>query len=370
MTLVLSMNPFLDPEGDPPLSTYQPIWESERCTKTCLSNPAPPCSSEEQFTQVSRIAYFKRKFVDDDDEPPFSFRTYCQTVAPVLEERAHVLRLSLEKMRFIDDPEAFLRRSVLVNNLLRRLRAEILLQSTDWCFPPNPAFTTGPCVPAPSTNPAHQALHGAVPTRICLAPQAGPPFRKRFRMVRGGQGELRGPDCAQTCCCIYAAAAAAGHYLHLPFSMYDAALSTCPSTPHSSSFFQLASHSKLGLSVAVEEHDDEDEDVEEEEENEEEEDREEEEEEEEDDRREAGPSIKDKSSQKSRTRTLLGHAHTRTEEDSCMTDRVEEEEEGEQEEEEEEEEEEGQVVRPCQWDSAATERIHKVSFWHRRAHRQ
>lgn len=50
MTLVLSMNPFLDPEGDPPLSTYQPIWESERCTKTCLSNPAPPCSSEEQFT--------------------------------------------------------------------------------------------------------------------------------------------------------------------------------------------------------------------------------------------------------------------------------------------------------------------------------
>lgn len=388
MTLVLSMNPFLDPEGDPPLSTYQPLWESERCTKNCLSNPAPPCSSEEQFTQeppcrrvpdhvsVSRIAYFKRKFVDDDDEPPFSFRTYCQTVAPVLEERAHVLRLSLEKMRFIDDPEAFLRRSVLVNNLLRRLRAEILLQSTDWCFPPNAAFTTGPCVPSPSASPAHQALHGSVPTRICLAPQAGPPFRKRFRMVRGAQGDLR-PDCAQTCCCIYAAAAAAGHYLHLPFSMYDAALSTCPSTPHSSSFFQLASHSKLGLTVAIEEHDDEDEDAEEEEEeNEEEEEREEEEEEEEDDeRRQAGPSqpevAKDKSRQKSRsrTRTLPGHAHTRTEEDSCMTDRVEEEEEGEQEEEEEEEEE--QVVRPCQWDSADTEREpHKVSFWHRRAHRQ
>ncbi|KAI3367904.1 hypothetical protein L3Q82_026732 [Scortum barcoo] len=34
--------------------------------------------------------------------------------------------------------------------------------------------------------------------------------------------------------------------------------------------------------------------------------------------------VKDKSRQKSRTRTrtLLGHAHTRTEEDSCMTDRV------------------------------------------------
>ncbi|XP_047466847.1 SERTA domain-containing protein 4 [Mugil cephalus] len=388
MTLVLSMNPFLDPEGDPPLSTYQPIWESERCTKTCLSNPAPPCTSEEQFTQeapcrrvpdhvsVSRIAYFKRKFVEEDEEAPFSFRTYCQTVAPVLEERAHVLRLSLEKMRFIDDPEAFLRRSVLVNNLLRRLRAEILLQSTDWCFPPNAGFAAGPCVLPPSTNPAHQTLHRAVPTRLCLAPQAGPPFRKRLRMVRGGQGDLR-PDCAQTCCCIYAAAAAAGHYLHLPFSMYDATLSTCPSTPHSSPFFQLASHSKLGLTVPVHDHDDEDEDAEEEEEEIEEEEREEEEEEEEeeddDERRQAGPSTdadKNKSSPKSRTRPLLGHPHARTE-DSSMTDGVEEEEEGEQEEEEEDEEDEEQVVRPCQWDTTATEReLHKFSFWHRRAHRQ
>lgn len=125
--------------------------------------------------------------------------------------------------------------------------------------------------------------------------------------------------------------------------------------------------------MAIDEHDDEDEDVEDEEENEEEEEREEEEEDD-DERRQAGPSlsvVKDKLSQKSRTRTLLGHAHTRTEEDSCMTDRLEEEEGGEQEEEEGEEEEEEQVVRPCQWDTPATERdVHKVNFWHRRAHRQ
>lgn len=50
MTLVLSMNPFLDPEGDPPLSTCKPMWESERCTKACLSPPASPCSSEGHFT--------------------------------------------------------------------------------------------------------------------------------------------------------------------------------------------------------------------------------------------------------------------------------------------------------------------------------
>lgn len=378
MTLVLSMKPFLDPEGDPPLSTYQPIWESQRCTKTCLSNSALPCSSEEQLTRephcrrvpdhlsMSRIAYFKRKFIEDEDEAPLRFRTYCQTVAPVLEERAHVLRLSVEKMRFIDDPEAFLRRSVLVNNLLRRLRAEILLQSTDWCFPPNPAFAAGPCVLPPSSNPAHQALHGALPTRICLPPQAGPPLRKRFRIMRGGPGDLR-PDCAQTCCCIYAAAAAAGHYLHLPF-MYDAALSACPATPHSS-FFQLANQSKLGFTINVEEQDEEDEEVEEEEENEEDEEREDEgEEEEEDERPQAGSSLdlKEKSSPKGRTRAVQGqrHAHTRTEEDSCMTERIEEE--------EEEGEEEEEAVSPCQWDGDVSEReLHKANgFWHRRAHRQ
>lgn len=116
--------------------------------------------------------------------------------------------------------------------------------------------------------------------------------------------------------------------------------------------------------------DDEDEDVEEEEENEYEEEREDEDEEEDDDRRQAGPSIdvvKDKSRQKIRTGVLLGHANTRTEEESCMTDRVEDEDEGEQEEEEEDEEED-QVVRPCQWDSETE--LHKVSFWHRKAHRQ
>lgn len=371
----MSMNPFLDPEGDPPLSTYKPIWESQRCTKTCLSNPALPCSSEEQLTRephcrrvpdhvsVSRIAYFKRKFIEDDDEAPFRFRTYCQTVAPVLEERAHVLRLSVEKMRFIDDPEAFLRRSVLVNNLLRRLRAEILLQSSDWCFPPNPAFAPGPCVLPPTSNPPHPALHGALPTRICLPPQAGPPLRKRFRMMRGAQG-----DCAQTCCCIYAAAAA-GHYLHLPFSMYDAALSACPTTPHSSSFFQLAHQSKLGFTIDVEDHDEEDEDVEDEEENEEDEEREEDAEEDGggDDRQQAGTSLDlvKHSSPKRWTRTMLGQKHgpTRTEEDSNMPERIEEE--------DEDGEEEEESVGPSQWDNEISERqLHTGGFWHRRAHRQ
>ncbi|XP_053701396.1 SERTA domain-containing protein 4 [Synchiropus splendidus] len=255
MTLVLSMNPFLEPEVDPPLSS----WESERWTKSRPSSPAATCTSVGSLTpdatcrrlpdQRSKIAYFKRKLVDCE-EVPLTFRTYCQMVTPVLEERAHILRLSLEKMRFIDDPEAFLRRSVLVNNLLGRLRAEILLQSSDCCFSPNSASPTAPCIMPPTAAPAHPALR-ALPPRICLAPQGGPPFRKRFRMVRVGQGDLQS-ERAQTCCCFYAAAAAAGHDLHLPLSAYDAPLSTCPSTP-SSSLLQLNTHSKLGL--AVEDHD-------------------------------------------------------------------------------------------------------------------
>lgn len=41
----------------------------------------PPYRRVPDHVSVSRIAYFKRKFVDDDEEPSFSFRTYCQTVS-------------------------------------------------------------------------------------------------------------------------------------------------------------------------------------------------------------------------------------------------------------------------------------------------
>lgn len=40
------------------------------------------------------------------------------------QERSCILKLSLEKLRFLDDPEAYLRRSVLINNLLRKIHHE------------------------------------------------------------------------------------------------------------------------------------------------------------------------------------------------------------------------------------------------------
>ncbi|XP_061699339.1 SERTA domain-containing protein 4 isoform X2 [Syngnathoides biaculeatus] len=357
MTLVLSMNAFLESEGETPIPTYQPIWKTERYSKTCLSNTTSPGHTEHRLKQepfrrlpdhvsMSRTAYFKRKFVDDD-EASFNLRTYCQTVAPILEEQAHVLRLSLEKMRFIDDPEAFLRRSVLVNNLLRRIRADILLQSTEWCLSPNPVFTT---VLPPSSNPRQQTHNRSVPTRICSEPQARPPYRKRFRMVRPGQGDLHN-DCAQTCCCIYAAAAATGRYLHLPLSMYDPEFSA----PHSSSFFQMGSHHKLGLTI-IDGHDDEDPEEEDEIE-------EENEEEEIGETRLPGPStdlVKDTSRQKSSMKTTRCHADTRTETEITGSFEVQE---------EDNLEEEAHSIRPCHWDSDA-EGLVKVHCWQRKGQRQ
>ena len=41
------------------------------------------------------------------------------------EERKRVLKLSVKKLRSIEDPEAFLSRSVLINNTLKRLQSEV-----------------------------------------------------------------------------------------------------------------------------------------------------------------------------------------------------------------------------------------------------
>lgn len=40
------------------------------------------------------------------------------------EDRTCILRLSLEKLRILEDPEIYLRRAVLINNLLRKIHIE------------------------------------------------------------------------------------------------------------------------------------------------------------------------------------------------------------------------------------------------------
>lgn len=108
----------------------------------------------------------------------------------MLEEHTHVLHVSLDKMRFIDDPEAFLRRSVLINNLLRRLRAEILLQGA-WPF-----------------------MAGSAPVSL-MAPVSAHHDRshKRLRLLH----EEEEDECASACCCFYEA----NRYMQLPVCVYE-----------------------------------------------------------------------------------------------------------------------------------------------------
>lgn len=48
------------------------------------------------------------------------------------EDRTCILKLSLEKLRFLEDPEIYLRRSVLINNLLRKIHLEADKENYDY----------------------------------------------------------------------------------------------------------------------------------------------------------------------------------------------------------------------------------------------
>ena len=60
------------------------------------------------------------------------------------EERKRVLKVSVRKLKDIDDPEVFLRRSVLVNNTMKRLQTEIRAEkaarraNSGRCYSPSP----------------------------------------------------------------------------------------------------------------------------------------------------------------------------------------------------------------------------------------
>ncbi|XP_067900237.1 SERTA domain-containing protein 4 [Heterodontus francisci] len=139
MTLVISMSrlcelPIEEPANIP---EYVPIWEESFSKTTALSNQTKygeptesSCKGISNFLTTSKIAYFKRKYVEDEDlHPPAHSCCQRARALAVPEDRTHILRLSLEKLRFIEDPEVFLRRSVLINNLLKRIRGEM---QNDW----------------------------------------------------------------------------------------------------------------------------------------------------------------------------------------------------------------------------------------------
>nr|XP_056709056.1 SERTA domain-containing protein 4 [Euleptes europaea] len=236
MTLVLPLSSFCEPivssEG---AAEYPPLWESRCCSKgSPASDAAAACSSSSQGqaqqqqqppgdgraaagqppesgshhrgisnpVATSKITYFKRKYVEEEDfHPPLTSCT-PKTIS-VFEERAHILYMSLEKLKYIDDPEVYLRRSVLINNLMKRIHGEIIMQN-NWCFPT--------C-----------SFGGASAQEWFMSHDC--PYRKRLRMAR--------EDCEKIhTCCFYQECGS--HYLSLPLST-NSAVGNSSSSPSSSS---------------------------------------------------------------------------------------------------------------------------------------
>ncbi|KAF2984936.1 hypothetical protein EK904_013172, partial [Melospiza melodia maxima] len=121
----------------------------------------------------------------------------------VFEERAHILYMSLEKLKFIDDPEVYLRRSVLINNLMKRIHGEIIMQN-NWCFSTCSFSGTSP--------------------QEWFVPQDCP-YRKRLRMAKEEYEKLH-------MCCFYQECGS--HYLNLPYSVNASTESNSSSSSSSS----------------------------------------------------------------------------------------------------------------------------------------
>ncbi|XP_032072765.1 SERTA domain-containing protein 4 [Thamnophis elegans] len=237
MTLVLPLSSFCEPivssEG---AGEFQPLWEARCCSKSSPALDAaaagssnsnsgssssssstaqgqaqqqPPPQGSDGRTPVgqpppsalhqrgnpnpgapSKITYVKRKYVEEEDfHPPLSNCT-PKTIS-VFEERAHILYMSLEKLKYIDDPEVYLRRSVLINNLMKRIHGEIIMQN-NWCFPT--------CSFGGTSSQEWFMSHDC-------------PYRKRLRMAR--------EDCEKIhTCCFYQECGS--HYLSLPLSTNSA----------------------------------------------------------------------------------------------------------------------------------------------------
>ncbi|XP_068089093.1 SERTA domain-containing protein 4 [Hyperolius riggenbachi] len=219
MTVVLSMNRFCSPiasEGATDIADYKRVWGSANQDSStssssplhaqhqeyrlCDSTAEPHIRGGSHPKTASKNTHFKRKYVEEDYHLPLSSCSHKNV--SIFEERAHVLYMSLEKLKFIDDPEVFLRRSVLINNLMKRIHGEILLQN-NWCF--------------------SACALGSASAQEWFVPQDCP-YRKRLRMAKD--------DSSLHTCCFYQECGS--HYLNIPFAVNanggHAATSSVPSS--------------------------------------------------------------------------------------------------------------------------------------------
>ncbi|XP_055394247.1 synaptotagmin-16 isoform X1 [Bubalus kerabau] len=102
--------------------------------------PAYPTKVLTYTLTTSKVAYFKRKYAEEEDLHQ-DYHGYFPKHLILPEDRTCILKLSLEKLRFLEDPETYLRRSVLINNLLRKIHLETEKESYEY-FKEAPCYKT------------------------------------------------------------------------------------------------------------------------------------------------------------------------------------------------------------------------------------
>ncbi|XP_062253431.1 podocalyxin-like protein 2 [Platichthys flesus] len=107
----------------PTLGADPPRLESELSAGGGPAAASFPVRERTNHSTTSKVAYFKRKYAEEEDLHG-GLHGYFQKHLILQEDRSCILKLSLEKLRFLEDPEAYLRRSVLINNLLRKIHHE------------------------------------------------------------------------------------------------------------------------------------------------------------------------------------------------------------------------------------------------------
>lgn len=84
----------------------------------------------------------KSESVDDNPIPSKRISPFLNTNKEKRDEKKKILKLSLKKLRKLDDPETFLRRAVLVNNTMKKIQSELREEKykTRYCVRKNRPF--------------------------------------------------------------------------------------------------------------------------------------------------------------------------------------------------------------------------------------
>ncbi|EMP23826.1 Synaptotagmin-16 [Chelonia mydas] len=114
-------------------------WQEMKETKG-QQNKADPIRVLTNTLTTSKVAYFKRKYAEEEDLHQ-DYQGYFPKHLILPEDRTCILKLSLQKLRFLEDPETYLRRSVLINNLLRKIHLETDKESYEY-FKEAPCYRT------------------------------------------------------------------------------------------------------------------------------------------------------------------------------------------------------------------------------------